>query len=192
MELVFIRHFPTKGNRKRRYIGVTDEPLDEGYMPEKGKEYPKADFIVTSPMKRCKETAEVIYPDMDFWVCESFRECNFGQFEGKSYEELKDEPEYQKWLGSEGKDPFPGGESHEDFVRRCILGMEETMRYLIRIKCKRAAFVVHGGTIMAIFSAFAGGKFYDWQLKNGEGVQACVNEEEWARGKKYFTGAKII
>ena len=34
MELIFIRHFPTKGNRLKQYIGKTDESLDESMVSD--------------------------------------------------------------------------------------------------------------------------------------------------------------
>ena len=63
MKLIFIRHGKTAGNLERRYIGRTDEPLcDEGIAEILGKEYHDADIVVASPMKRCVQTAELIYP----------------------------------------------------------------------------------------------------------------------------------
>ncbi|MCI8637796.1 MAG: histidine phosphatase family protein [Coprococcus sp.] len=186
MELIWIRHFATKGNRERRYIGATDEPLDRAALPEKLRVYPKAEQVVISPMQRCRETAQIIYPGVPVHVCGAFRECDFGDFEGKNYEELKDDIRYQRWLDSKGTLPFPGGEGHEDFIRRCVLGMEEIMRRLLTEKCVRAAFVVHGGTIMAVCAAFAGKTFYDWQVENGGGFGVSIDEIAWEQGNKYF------
>lgn len=88
MELVFIRHGKTKGNLKSRYIGITDEGLcKEGIEEINGNLcqgiYPVADIIFTSPMKRCIQTAEIIYPGKSLNVIYGFREINFGRFEGK-------------------------------------------------------------------------------------------------------------
>ena len=68
MELVFIRHGKTKGNMQSRYIGTTDEGLcKEGINELRNNKdiYPKADIVFTSPMKRCIQTAEVIYPGIE-------------------------------------------------------------------------------------------------------------------------------
>lgn len=83
-------------------------------------EYPDCKRIVSSPMKRCVQTARFIYPDKPIEICEKLRECDFGDFENKSYEDLKDNADYQKWLDSSGTMPFPNGEAHEDFVNRCV------------------------------------------------------------------------
>ena len=43
---------------------------------------------------------------------------------------------------------------------------------LCKENVESAAFVVHGGTIMAVMEAFSEEKksYYDWQVGNGEGV----------------------
>ena len=61
MKLILIRHGKTKGNREKRYIGKTDEPLEKNTVIV--KKYPKTDIVISSPMKRCIMTANLIYPD---------------------------------------------------------------------------------------------------------------------------------
>ena len=191
MELIFIRHLKTKGNRLRQYIGVTDEPLDQ---PVLLREYPNADTVVVSPLKRCIQTAELIYPGKGQMICPGLRECDFGEFEKKTYEELKDHPAYQKWLDSGGAAAFPGGEGREAFVKRSVAAFEETVRKLMENGCRRASFVVHGGTIMAVLSEFDREKrdFYQWQVANGEGFLAKLDETDWKSGKKQLTEIRKI
>lgn len=163
MKVILIRHGMTEGNRKKRYIGSTDEGLTDIECLMGG--YPDCDIVVSSPMKRCVQTAEFIYPKKRILICEKLCECDFGDFENKSYEELKDDPYYIRWLESGGRLPFPGGESHEDFVKRCVEGFFEVLEKTD----KTAAFVIHGGSIMAIMQNLFGGDFYDYQVKNGGG-----------------------
>lgn len=56
----------------------------------------------------------------------------------------------------------------------------------IEKKVQRAAFVVHGGTIMAVFEQLAEEKknFYDWQVGNGSGYRVIIDEKEWKTGNK--------
>lgn len=191
MELIFIRHLKTKGNRLRQYIGVTDEPLDQ---PVLLREYPDADMVVVSPLKRCIQTAELIYPGKGQMICPGLRECDFGEFEKKTYEELKNHPAYQKWLDSGGAAAFPGGEGREAFVKRSVAAFEEAVRKLMENGCRRASFVVHGGTIMAVLSEFDREKrdFYQWQVANGEGFLAKLDETDWKSGKKQLTEIRKI
>ena len=99
MKLIFIRHGKTAGNLERRYIGRTDEPLcDEGIAEILGKEYPDADIVVASPMKRCVQTAELIYPHKEIKLMPSLRETDFGDFEGLNYEQLCNDISYRSWI----------------------------------------------------------------------------------------------
>ena len=53
----------TEGNRHQRYIGVTDEPLcPEGIKRLKKMAYPKPQTIFVSPLRRCQETAGILFP----------------------------------------------------------------------------------------------------------------------------------
>lgn len=187
MEIVFVRHFPTPGNRLRQYIGRTDEHLDMEAV--KVRSYPEVEVVVTSPMKRCVETAALIYPDHEKMICEKLKECDFGIFEAKSYEDLKDEPAYQRWLDTGGEAAFPGGEARSEFQRRCVSGFEEILPRLIAEGKKSVGFVVHGGTIMAILAAFDQEKrdFYQFQIANGEAYQVQINEDLWMQGNPFFT-----
>lgn len=194
MELVLIRHFQTPGNGKGQYIGSTDEPLDRGRIPCPVPEYPSIDKLAISPMMRCKQTAELIYPGMEGTVYPLLRELDFGEYERRTYEELKQEPAYQRWIDSGGLGAFPGGEDRAAFQKRCMQGMEEVASDAIGQKCKRVAAVVHGGTIMAVMSAYSPGKesFYHWQVKNGGGYLVEIQEEEWLAGRKLFRNIRSL
>jgi len=179
LRIVFIRHGKTKGNIEKRYIGSTNESLsDRGiYEIEHLKyKYPYAKRIISSPMKRCTETAKIIYGNV-FEVYEDLRECDFGDFENKNYEELKNNGDYLKWLESSGKGGFPNGEGYFEFCGRCS---ECFKKIILGNKAESLAFVVHGGTIMAILERFYYEKrsFFDWQIKNGDYLEfnAVKNE----------------
>ena len=177
MELILIRHLKTPGNEKRQYIGSTDEELSEQEVlnfKQKYKidSYPQVQQVIVSPMKRCIQTAELIYPKNQITQEVLLKECDFGIFEGKTYEELKDREEYQAWLDSGGTIVFPEGEEQKEFRSRCVRGMLRQVDRLCKENVESAAFVVHGGTIMAVMEAFSEEKksYYDWQIGNGEGV----------------------
>ena len=169
----FIRHGLTAGNEKKRYIGKTDEPLSEqGSAQLKGKTAPRVDVVAVSPMLRCMQTAQILYPRQKYRIVEDFRECDFGTFEGKNYLELSDDPAYQAWIDSNGKNAFPQGEDPQKFKERCAAAFAQFMQSVK--DGSAAALVVHGGTIMAILSAFDRAKkdFYDYHLSNGQGIEA--------------------
>lgn len=199
MKLIFIRHFSTAGNEKRQYIGRTDEAITEQarkiYLREPFH-YPDVRQVVASPMRRCVQTAKLLYPMKKIWTQELLRECDFGEFEGRTYDELKEDFRYIQWMESGGTLPFPDGESQEEFCERCVAGFRKCIEHLQKEEgivgekaCQAeatAAFVVHGGTIMAILSALDKKQrgFYEWQAANGQGFQAVLQEEKFEAGKR--------
>ena len=170
MKWILIRHGQTKGNLEHRYIGCrTDEPLcAQGVERLKKKEYPAVRRVFISPMRRCRETAELIYPGVPVEAIEDFRECDFGEFENKNYAELNGRADYQAWIDSNGEMPFPGGESRAEFAARCVKSFDKLLKQQFQEDC---AIIAHGGTIMAIMEQYAKpkGGYYDFQVKNGKG-----------------------
>ena len=180
-EIILIRHGKTAGNLRGAYIGRTDESLcPEGrallLARKEAGEYPPVDRVFTSPLLRCRETAELLYP-LKAAIREGLREMDFGEFEGKSYAELNGNPDYQRWIDLEGTIPFPGGEDPMAFRQRSAEAFRSICREL-REK-ERAAVVCHGGTIMAVLSAFSlpYGDFYRWQAANGCGYRFIFDAE---------------
>lgn len=170
MKIFFIRHGKTTGNLKKRYIGKIDESLcNIGIDEIKKQKYPDTEIVICSPMKRCIQTAEIIYPDKEIFTYKDLKECDFGDFEGKNYSELSENTDYLKWLESMGQMPFPNGESHENFVNRCVRDFQKSVNDFKSYN--KIAYVVHGGTIMAVLERFSVPKksFYDFQVKNGSG-----------------------
>ena len=197
-DMALIRHGMTPGNEEHRYIGRTDEPLSQ-----KGREqlltlqkkgvYPAAACVAASPLERCRQTAELLYPGQAPCVFDQFREMDFGAFEGHNYEELKADVRYQAWIDSNGSLPFPQGESREQFQRRCVEGFCELLKEVwTREKLPASlALIVHGGTIMALLDAFAEGSYYDYQCANAKGYKGRLSVEFNAAGNTLRDTIKI-
>ncbi len=180
-----IRHAKTQGNLERRYIGRTDEPLCcEGRTALKrmidASAYPAVELVFSSPMKRCIETAALIYPESKPHVMSGLRECDFGNFEGKTYEELRDDPAYQRFLDSGGSGIIPNGESTESYKQRCLAAFDEVLHDIEAANAEQAAVICHGGTIMSILEAFHQEKkaFYDYQVENCGGYIGTFDERK--------------
>ena len=183
--IIFIRHGLTQGNSEKRYIGGrTDEELCEAGIADirrkiAGGIYPEAEELYLSPMLRCRQTAQLIYPQLTerATVVEDFRECDFGLFEGKNYQEMEHFPAYQEWVDSMGKRGFPGDESAAGFNARCLKAFVYTVQNSVHqnggaVSDSASVYVVHGGTIMAILSGIAGVQdknFYSYQCNNATG-----------------------
>lgn len=186
MKCYLIRHSMTAGNLKKRYIGRTDEPLcEEGILLLKERVYPAVQRVYVSPMRRCIQTAKIIYPGQQAVIIEEFRECDFGLFENKNYKELAHLSQYQEWVDSGGTLPFPEGESKEAFAKRCVEGFECTSMQCRKEHIDAAAFVVHGGTIMSIMEQYAYPKknYYDYHTGNGEGYELVMEDADSGGGR---------
>ncbi len=188
IKIVLIRHGATATNRDKRYCGKrSDEDLSEegikvlNEMKEKNA-YPSASFLFVSPKKRAKSTAKIIYPELEQNIIEEFDEIDFGDFEGKNYEDLKDDPEYQSWIDSNGENAFPHGESKNEYCKRAAGGFLKAMDIFSKRADENAddltkdprrfadiAIVAHGGTIMALLSTFAGMNYYNCMVSNAKG-----------------------
>lgn len=195
LKLWLIRHGMTEGNRHQRYIGVTDEPLcEEGRNLLSNVTYPRVQALFVSPLRRCRETARILFGDQEQRVIELLAECDFGEFENKNYKELADNPHYQEWVDSNGTLPFPGGESKEECAARNLKGFEEVLEVLRNEGITEAALVVHGGTIMNIMETYALPKkaFYEWHVGNGCGYEVELEPEQWKKTAKKFQRVRKI
>lgn len=109
-------------------MGVTEEALSgEGrkqleILAEKDI-LKKTWLLFISPMLRCQESAGILFPGKKAYPIEEWREMNFGAYEGKNYEDLKNNAYYQKWIDSNGTLPFPEGESQQEYIKRCHRGL---------------------------------------------------------------------
>ena len=178
INLVLIRHGATRSNREHRYLGSTEESLSaegkaELFELRENAFYPEVDRLFTSPMKRCMETADVLYPDTKSIGIPEWKEMDFGEFEGKNYLDLKGDARYQAWIDSNGTLPFPNGESREMFISRCCDGIKKMCQLLEKEEIKTVGIIAHGGTMMALLSTYYGGEYFDYQVSNGKGY-LCV------------------
>lgn len=179
LKITLIRHGKTAGNLRREYIGSTDLPLCDEGLAEFSRKFRDADIIFSSPMKRCRQTAALIFPNVEPIFAEDLRECDFGDFEGKNHEELENSPAYRAWIDERGVKAPPNGEGGEEFCARCAAAFLEVVRLSLLASAESAAIVCHGGTIMAILDKFShpNEEFYHWQAENLGGYTFDFDEE---------------
>ncbi|MBR5916208.1 MAG: histidine phosphatase family protein [Spirochaetia bacterium] len=178
MKVYFIRHGKTPGNLLRRYIGGrTDQSLCEAGKAEltdlkDAHLYPAAKRVYVSPMRRCRETAAILFPLAQQIVVEAMREMDFGRFENRSHDDMKHDSDYNAWISTMCEGPIPQGENKESFTTRCAKAfIDITKSWKPEVETEPAVFVVHGGTIMAILSTLVKSdrSYYNWYTPNGHG-----------------------
>ncbi|MEG0570387.1 MAG: histidine phosphatase family protein [Oscillospiraceae bacterium] len=97
--IYLIRHGIIKSNIDGRYVGVTDEELCEVGKTHllkllENNEYPNVGKVYSSSLKRCLQTANIIYPQMPVHALDGLKEYNFGEFENKTISELLHNEKY--------------------------------------------------------------------------------------------------
>ncbi len=145
-QLVLIRHGETVHNAAGIAQGWNDSALSERGEAQvralaKRLRALNADALYSSPLGRAMSTARIIAGEvgMEIRTLDGLREMNYGEWEGKSYLELRRHEIYERWVA----DPdcaCPGGESHTDLHRR----IESTLSL---IDAKRPLVVAHGTAI---------------------------------------------
>ena len=170
-ELYLIRHGRTEANEKWLYCGSTDL-----FLSEKGAEdlkdisydVPEDTLFITSGMRRTEQTLKILFGDVPHKIDKRFREVDFGVFEMKSYESLKEQEDYQTWIsGDNEKNVPPKGESGEQMKIRVLKGLEDLQK-----EERPVVVVCHGGVIAAIMEylyPLEDKNRYLWQPKPGHG-----------------------
>ena len=182
MKLILLRHGMTEANEKRLYCGSTDLSLSEAgkaALLQRKKETTYPDItgmrILTSGMKRCGETLALLYGDVPHKADAAFREMDFGAFEMRCYEELKDDPAYQAWIaGDNEKNVAPGGESGVIMTARVLAGLDRLLA-----ENRDTLLVTHGGVIAAVMARLFPAENknrYEWQPAPGGGyiIDPCA------------------
>ena len=212
VHIALIRHAPTRGNLEGRYVGATDEGLSEQGRSLAGKAAPALAALAprrlfTSGMRRCDETAAILFPKLVPAHLPGLAEMRFGAFEGKTYAEMDGDARYQAWVDSGCSAACPGGEAQAEFVTRVCAAFEQALDDLAGVQAGSgnqglqgsgrhvglaipgahrdaravgtadAAFLVHAGTIMAVMSELAEPKRGYWEWK----AAYCAGFEACAR-----------
>ena len=186
----FIRHGAIDETLSGKYIGTTDVPLsDKGKMDLKKLDYeyryPGTQVVFTSPLKRCTETCRILYPEQNPLSIANLSECNFGEWEGKTAEELKSDPDFEKWLAGDNSVKPPRGESNADFTRRICRMFESVVEGLMKTGTTESVIVTHGGVIMTLLAVYGlpQAKPFEWTMDNGFGYSLRVTPMLWQRDK---------
>ena len=178
-EIYLIRHGKTAGNLKKQYIGRTDQPLCPEGIEEICRKvrqgiYPDCEMLAVSPMLRCIETAKLIYPQKNVHIYADLREFDFGDFEEKTYSDLRNDPLYNAFMSDGQSGRVPGGESLAEMQQRCRSAFSSILEQMDQTGCHTTSVVCHGGTIMSILDSFCGAEehYFDYWTENG-GIYIC-------------------
>ncbi len=171
----FIRHGTTEANLQGQLSGIGDVPVcSEGKENLKSlKEnfrYPLAQEYYSSPMKRCLETCNIIYPDAKIEVVEGLRERD-------SWDKSDDEK----------------GETWEELYKRVTSAFEKIVESMMRRGITSAVLVSHGGVIMTLLAQYGIPRAQPamWMVNNGCGYSIRITPGIWMREKLFEVYDKV-
>ena len=197
-KLYLYRHGLTKGNLEGKYIGSTDLPLcEEGKKAleslRKEKEYPAVGRVYVSPLTRCVETAQILYPEMETVPVEQIREYDFGIYENKSIDELKKDPGFVSWFQTNMTQAPQKGEDMKAFTQRIREGFDLIIKDMMERRISSAAVITHGGVIMSILSMCGLPRMQptNWDAQPGEGYAVLVNASLWGNTQSFEICEKL-
>ncbi len=185
--LHFIRHGETTGNAEGRYIGRTDLPItyDSALQLKEFADqgiYPDVDIIYSSPLCRCLQTANILYPGQELKVVDNFTEYDFGIFENKTAAEVAENPDFKAWTAGKVSG-VPQGETSEEFTVRITEGLQQIVFDMSQNNYTHAAIILHGGIIMRLFAicALPQQPMVEWRTAAGRGFTARITPSLFAR-----------
>jgi alpha-ribazole phosphatase len=154
--LILVRHCEPQEDARGLCYGRLDIGLsDAGREHAEGLAAALArhewDAVYSSPRLRARETAVAV--NRDVVIDDDLREIDFGDLEGRSYDEIAatDPDLYRAWMERPTTVHFPGGESFAGLKVRALEALDR-----IRAAHEAAVVVTHGGVLRAGLAAWLG------------------------------------
>jgi broad specificity phosphatase PhoE len=168
--IILVRHGETEGNVQQVWHGAMDAPLTRrgqqqvaataAHFAEIHRTQPIDRFYV-SPLPRARSTAQAIARaiGVEPQVDEGLREFDLGDWEGRTFRDLKEtEDLWGRWAADPGFAP-PNGESPRSFSQRAQRAIRDLAA---RHPGQTTLLVTHGGIICHVLAAWLGTGPADW------------------------------
>lgn len=164
-KIILVRHGETEWNLQGRFQGIKDTDLTETGLVQASKvaQVLKGSFekIYTSPLKRAYETAEIIGKDnlIKPIIIDKIKEIDFGQWEGLSIKEIKEDfpKEFKLWREDGVVAPLCGGDL--SLKNASLRAKEAILQVAYENKGGNIVIVAHGGIIKAGLIGI-----FDWDM----------------------------
>jgi len=181
----FIRHGLADDPESLHCLGGRSDPsltpdgISELRSLSETYEYPFAQKVYSSPLLRCTQTAEILFPGAPVETVAALADCDLGEFDGAAFSEIKGDERFIGWL--EGKNPPPGGETSEQFGERISRAFEEVLKDMSQNHLTDCAVVTHGTVIMGLFAmcGYPRQKMAAWAADRGKGYTVRASVQMW-------------
>ncbi len=141
MKIVLIRHGETRANLaminglklcigclNNEFAGLNQNGINSAKKLAENEEVKHINKVYVSNLQRAIDTAKLAKPNFEYMIIPNLRERSLGVFEGKTKQEIMQNPKYQKYYTNpdymDFKDSFtqkaPEGENYTDVVKRVM------------------------------------------------------------------------
>jgi broad specificity phosphatase PhoE len=144
----------------------------------------RIEFVHSSPSERARETADAISrgTGVPLEITAALDEIDFGEWTGRTFQEINDDPNWQRWNTARAVAQTPGGETMLQVQQRAI-GHVDRLR--TAHPDARAVLVSHCDVLRAIVLHCLGMSLDHFdRIEIGPASISCVVVEEW--------GAKVL
>lgn len=185
VKLILVRHALTVDNQKSRLSGHIDSSISEEGKEQIDKitNYLKdfdIDKIYTTTSSRTKDTVKKLseLKSIEIIEKESLKEISFGDFEGLTFDEIKDKypKEFQDMIEKGYEYKYPNGESLIDSYNRVCIELDNIISnndYRTILICS------HGGTIRNIITYLISNSYkYHWNFKIDNGSVTILEVQD--------------
>ena len=185
VKLILVRHALTVDNQKSRLSGHIDSSISEEGKEQIDKitNYLKdfdIDKIYTTTSSRTKDTVKKLseLKSIEIIEKESLKEISFGDFEGLTFDEIKDKypKEFQDMIEKGYEYKYPNGESLIDSYNRVCIELDN----IISNNDDRTILICsHGGTIRNIITYLISNSYkYHWNFKIDNGSVTILEVQD--------------
>ena len=185
VKLILVRHALTVDNQKSRLSGHIDSSISEEGKEQIDKitNYLKdfdIDKIYTTTSSRTKDTVKKLseLKSIEIIEKESLKEISFGDFQGLTFDEIKDKypKEFQDMIEKGYEYKYPNGESLIDSYNRVCIELDN----IISNNDDRTILICsHGGTIRNIITYLISNSYkYHWNFKIDNGSVTILEVQD--------------
>ncbi len=186
-KLHLLRHGMTQGNLEGRYVGRTNvdlcqQGIDEIKEALNHYEYPFVDQVYCSPLKRARQTADLLYSDAPLTVVDGLMELSLGDFEGQLIADLAGTKEFAAWLKDAANNPPPNAlETAQQFHERIYNALHAIFMNMTQNKYTEVAVICHGGVISGLLTQFGLPRApqTQWRSNNISGFTIAMSTQMW-------------
>ena len=185
VKLILVRHALTVDNQKSRLSGHIDSSISEEGKEQIDKitNYLKdfdIDKIYTTTSSRTKDTVKKLseLKSIEIIEKESLKEISFGDFEGLTFDEIKDKypKEFQDMIEKGYEYKYPNGESLIDSYNRVCIELDNI---LSNNDDRTILICSHGGTIRNITTYLISNSYkYHWNFKIDNGSVTILEAQD--------------